>query len=140
MACGVAPILGSLDIIPYTLTPGTPVWVGIAAGAVFVLAGAALINGYAFGGGEDFEARATPGVYRVQQLLGFTICALFAAIAGWVAFGPGEREFTSSISLPFWQSKGRGSPNIGRAVFGAGAIMCAGIAMVALVAAFRKRR
>jgi len=140
MACGVAPVLGSLEIIPYKLTPGTPVWVGIAAGFVFVLAGAALINGYVFGGGEDFESRATRGVYRVQQLLGFTICALFVAIAGWIGFGPGEREFMSSISLPSWQSQGRGSPNIGRVVFGAGAIMCAGIGMVALVAAFRKRR
>ena len=37
-ACGVAPILGALQIIPYPLTPGTPTWVGIAAGAVFILA------------------------------------------------------------------------------------------------------
>ena len=45
MATGVAPILGALHIIPYPLTPGTPVWVGVAAGAVFIMGGAALING-----------------------------------------------------------------------------------------------
>jgi hypothetical protein len=31
VACGVAPILGVLEIIPYPLTRGTPVWVGVAA-------------------------------------------------------------------------------------------------------------
>lgn len=139
-ACGVAPILGALQIIPYPLTPGTPTWVGIAAGAVFILAGAAVINGYIFGGGEHFETRASPAARRMQNVLGFTMLVMFAAISGWIAFGEGERNFSSSISLPFWQSEGRGNDSVGRAVFGLGAIICAAMAVAVLFGSFRKRR
>jgi hypothetical protein len=139
-ACGVAPILGALQIIPYPLTPGTPTWVGIAAGAVFILAGAAIINGYVLGGGEHFETRATPAVRRVQNVLGFAILASFAAIAGWIGFGEGERNFSSSISLPFWESEGRGNDTVGRVAFGMGAIMCAAMAVAVVFRSFRKRR
>jgi hypothetical protein len=138
--CGVAPILGSLQIIPYPLTPGTPMWVGIAAGAIFILAGAAVINGYVFGGGEHFETRATPAVRRVQNIFGFTILATFAAIGGWIAVGEGERNFSSSISLPFWESEGRGNDSVGRVVFGFGAMICAAMAVAVLFGGFRKRR
>jgi hypothetical protein len=140
IACGVAPILGALDIIPYRLTPGTPVWVGVAAGAIFIVGGLALINGYALGGGKNFDQEAGPFVYIAQQLLGFSICALFAAVAGWIAFGPGERQFNQSISLPFWQSTQEGSPSVGRMVFGFGAVVCAALALYALVQAVRGRR
>ena len=139
-ACGAAAILGALDIIPYPLTKGTPVWVGLAAGALFILAGAAMVNGYVFGGGKDFDTKASPLVYTTQQLLGFSICALFAAIGGWIALGAGERNFSMSISLPFVEQGGRGGDGLGRAMFGLGALMCAAMAMYALVAAFRGRR
>ncbi len=140
VACGVAPILGALEIIPYPLTPGTPVWVGVAAGGVFILGAAAMINGYVFGGGKNFDAEAPPRVRAVQNMLGFTILASFAAIAGWVGFGPGERSFSSSISLPFWESQGRGNDVVGRAVFGFGAILCAAFAIGLLFGSFRRRK
>jgi hypothetical protein len=140
IACGVASILGALDTIPYRLTPGTPVWVGIAAGSAFVFGGLALINGYALGGGPDFDRAAGRLVYIAQQMLGFGICAAFAAIAGWIAFGPGERRFGQSIALPFWHSAQEGNASVGRVAFGFGAVMSAGIALVALVRAVRGRK
>jgi hypothetical protein len=49
---------------------------------------------------------------------------LFVAIGNWVAFGPGEREFTSSISLPFITFSKSGSGfNGGRIAFGIGALL-----------------
>jgi hypothetical protein len=139
MACGVAPILGALDIIPYPLTRGTPVWVGVAGGGIFLLGGAALINGYVFGGGKNFEKDAPPFVRATQHVLGFAILASFAAIGGWIGFGPGERNFSSSISLPFWEGEGRGGTSVGRAVFGFGAIVCAAVAVALAVNSFRRR-
>ena len=140
VACGAAIILGSLEIIPYHLTEGTPVWLGLAAGAVFILAGAAVVNGYVFGGGMDFVARASPLAYTTQQLLGFSICALFAAIAGWLALGAGQRSFTMQISLPFVERHGASVDWLGRAMFGVGALICAAMAIAGLAAAFRRRR
>jgi hypothetical protein len=139
-AGGVAPILGALEIIPYRLTKGTPVWVGIAAGVLFILFGASFINGYVFGGGKNFDAEAPPLVRAIQSVLGFAILAAFASIAGWIGFGPGEREFSSSVSLPFWSSEGRGNVSLGRAAFGLAAILCAAFAIAVAFAGFRKRK
>jgi len=140
IAGGVAPILGALEVIPYPLTKGTPAWVGVAAGGVFILTGAAFINGYLFGGGKNFDAEASPRVRAIQSVLGFAILAGFAAIGGWIGFGPGEREFSSSISLPFWNSEGRGNVSLGRAAFGLGAIVCAAMAIAVAFRGFRKRK
>lgn len=140
VACGVAPILGAIGIIPYPLTPGTPVWVGVAAGGIFIFAAAAMINGYVFGGGKNFDTEAPPRVRAVQNVLGFAILASFAAIGGWIGFGPGERAFSSSISLPFWHSEGRGNVNMGRAVFGLGAIICGAFALAVVYSGLRNRR
>jgi hypothetical protein len=131
IACGIGPILGALELIPYPLTPGTPVWVGVSAGMLFVLAGVAVINGY-----------GSTGVRHpfVQNVLGLSICVLFAAVFGWVALGPGERNFSSTVELPFWRSSGRGSEWIGRTMFGIGALMAVAIAVVAAIAAVRTRR
>jgi hypothetical protein len=153
MALGVAPILGALEIIPMPLTPGTPAWVGVCAGLVFILAGAAVINGYAFPP-ADLKVRTTTesrrsglaakadGHYRyhLQNILGLVICAIFAAISGWIAFGPGERQFSSSISLPFYTSEGRGGEWIGRAAFGISTLMCIVFVVVILVRSLRNTK
>jgi hypothetical protein len=132
-ACGVLPILGALEIIPLPLTPGTPVWVGVCAGVLFLLAGAAVINGYAIQGRDTAR-------HAIQNMLGVSICALFAAISGWIAFGPGERQFSTSWDLPFYSDEGRGSELIGRAAFGVGMLMVIAIAMVSLITGFRRRK
>jgi hypothetical protein len=62
LACGITPFLGSIGILPMRLTPGTPVWVGVSAGMLFVIAGAMLINGYR---------------HVIQNGLWFAVCAIF---------------------------------------------------------------
>ena len=135
IVCGVLPILGSIGIVPMRLTPGTPVWVGVCAGMLFVLAGVLMINGYVLGGGplnsstnvEPYSTAVEPYRHFIQDLLGFGVCALFAAIFGWIAFGPGERQFSMTVDLPFSHSKGRGNEWLGRVMFGLGAVMGAGL-------------
>ena len=126
MALGCAPILIGLGIVPGELTPGTPGWVGVAAGLMFVCAGAAVIVGYAVAGGVgpdgDLPAGTPLSVRMIQSLLGFCIVGLLESIAVWIAFGPGERHFSSTFTWPFGVTTAAASEREGRIVFGAGAV------------------
>jgi hypothetical protein len=127
IALGLFPILGALHFIALPLSVGVPVWVRVAAGLTFVLGGAAVIVGYAIAGVELDDADAEAGPYGIdvsfavrvtQYVLALVIYGLFAAIAGWVAFGTGPRNF--------WLARhGFGNDWMGRAAFGAGAVLVA---------------
>jgi hypothetical protein len=141
---GAFPILGALGFIDMRLTPGTPVWVGVAAGVLFVLGGLVVINSYALGPQaiSDSEGLAAAGPYRAfaQIFLTTMICVTLAAIAGWVAFGPGEREFSTSVDLPFYSNRGKSTGWGGRALFGIGAILVGIMAIAVVVAGFRRTK
>jgi hypothetical protein len=139
IVCGVMSILGSIGIIPMRLTPGTPAWVGVCAGLLFVVAGVMMINGDAWKSHASHPTNETRWPF-VQDVLGFAVCALFAAIFGWIAFGPGERQFSMTVDLPFTHSRGRGNEGLGRAIFGLGALAGAGMAIYAALRVFRQRR
>jgi hypothetical protein len=135
---GALPILGALDIVHLPLS-GVPVWVGVAAGLTFVLGGAAVIVGYAIAGVEiddpdaevgRYEIHVSFGVRLTQYILVVAIYGLFAAIAGWFAFG--------ARNLPWVTPHGGGSEWIGRAAFGFVAIACASAGIVAAVRNFKK--
>jgi hypothetical protein len=148
IAAGAAPILGALGVLPLRLTRGTPVWVGVCAGLLFVLGGLAVINGSAFGGlpsgSTEDPANAGHGDYTgrdwIQLILGIGICGMLAAIAGWVAFGPGDRQFSTSISLPFLTVRGIGGQWMGRAAFGLGAIAAAALGVAFAARAIRRTK
>jgi hypothetical protein len=135
MALGGLPILIVLGVIPGKLAPGTPGWVGVAAGLLFVFAGAALIVGYAVAGGVgpdgDLPAETPLAVRATQYLLGFCIVSLMESIAVWVAFGPGERHFSSTFAWAFGFTSAAASEREGRIVFGAAAVAI-GIFLVVL--------
>ncbi|MGA9456140.1 MAG: hypothetical protein WBV43_11780 [Pseudolabrys sp.] len=58
-----------------------------------------------------------------QYLIGLCIFACFDAISSWIAFGPGERQFSGTFMF------GDAATNaaIGRIAFGTGAVMDAGV-------------
>ena len=132
----------ALHIIP-TDTPGdTPRWIGAAAGLAFVLAGAAVIVGYAVAGGAapdgDLPAGTPFGVRLTQYLLGLSIVGLMTAIGAWVTFGPGRREF-SITGLPVLGP--RAGEIMGRVAFGLGTVLSAVFfVLLAVVSARRLRR
>lgn len=68
-----------------------PRWVAAAAGLAFVLAGLILL----------ISNHSAP---KLQGLLGAFVVTLLAAVANWVAFGPGERRFSGVFSVGFWHS------------------------------------
>jgi hypothetical protein len=89
-----------------------PRWVAAAAGAVFVLAGLAVVKGYVW----DRGVERPDDVW--SQLFGTLICSGFAGIAGWVAFGPGERRFRVSGPIPLQWLPPAVNDWLGRGAFG----------------------
>jgi hypothetical protein len=122
-ATGVALVLLAAGLVP-DASRAAPRWVVAAAGLMFALCGVAMIVGYAVAGAVGPDGDLPPGTSRrvrlIQYLLGLGIVGCMAAIATWIAFGPGPRAFT--VTLPFI-GRGPGDETVGRAVFGAGAVL-----------------
>jgi hypothetical protein len=126
IAAGVMPILIGLGVVhPDGNT--TPVWVAFAAGLLFVCAGLAIVVDYAIAGGVGPDGdlvAGTPFAIRVANfVLGLAIIGLMTAVFGWVAFGSGPRQFSTTIVLPFWYSHGESSELSGRIAFGLATIL-----------------
>lgn len=84
MVAGVLPIV--LGAKP---TAGTPYWIVYLACSVFILGGLCIVGlglGYAW----------------VSKIIGPLIFVIFAVIATWIGFAPGERHCSSSISFSFF--------------------------------------
>jgi hypothetical protein len=140
---GALIVLLAVGIIPGAeASLEAPRWVVAAAGLAFVLAGAAMIVGYAVAGGAGPDGDLPPGTPRwvrfTQTLLGLGIIGALAVIFTWIAFGPGPRAFT--ITLPF-AGRGPGDETLGRAMFGIGAVLIwAFFGVLAVVSVQRLRR
>jgi hypothetical protein len=120
--CGAIPVLAGLGFLSARPEPGVQPWVVVAAGTMFILAGLAVINGYVVAGGPqangDLAADAPMLAKVVQYLLGVGIVGLMFAVFAWVAFGPGERHFSSSMSMPGRSTHAHSSERSGRIIFG----------------------
>jgi hypothetical protein len=123
---GMVPVLAALGVIPTDdASWNAPRWVGGVAGGLFVVAGLYVL-------GKPKVDRLEPRLQK--QILGLfplLIVTGMAAISGWIAFGPGEREFESGASNALvgitWSG---GSELIGRIAFGFGAVALIVIALI----------
>jgi hypothetical protein len=101
---------------------GAPRGLLALVGVMFVLGGAATIVGFVVAGGATADGQFPPGTplaVRLTQLsLGLGITAIMAALAGWIAFGPGERRFGLTISLPVITISDAADEITGRIAFG----------------------
>lgn len=126
-AGGIPAILSGIGAIPLKPTPGTPGWVAVCAGVMFVLGGAAIVNGYAIGRGMgadgDLPANTPLSVRLAQYLIGLAIVGLMMIVSGWIAFGPGERHFSMTIAMPFVARRTAGDDLSGRIAFGVGTVL-----------------
>ncbi|MGQ0749343.1 MAG: hypothetical protein ACT4PS_02295 [Betaproteobacteria bacterium] len=107
-----------------------PRWVVGAAGATFVLAGAAAIKSKGTSGPHTDNS---PGYLLILALL----LTCFGAVASWVSFGPGERKFEGTLSvadgiLPFELSE-----MLGRILFSPAALLLDFMALAAWFFLFR---
>ncbi len=151
-AVGLGLVVSAMGVLVLLLAAGmipggdasleAPRWVVACAGLMFVLLGAALIVGYAVAGGAgpdgDLPAGTPRWVRATQALLGVGIVGSLTAVASWIAFGPGPRAFTVTLPLT---GRGPGDETVGRAVFGAGAVlMLIFLAVLVVVSVQRIRR
>ena len=96
----------------------SPLWIVVCAGLAFLLGGVAVIIQF-FGRANpqgELPADAPAWMKAAQPLIGIAIATSLAMVGTWIAFGPGERQFSSNVP-------GVGAM-VGRAAFGLGAIIC----------------
>lgn len=141
---GVAILFVALDWI--VMDPSkihAPRWVLGVCGGMFALTGMVtfyygLVNGLE-GGSRASPDRDDDGFYVGGWLLGLVICTGMAVVAGWIAFGPGERAFSGSGSVGPVTARGSGgSESLGRWVFGFGAVLTGAFAVYGLVYGLRR--
>jgi hypothetical protein len=118
-AIGLFVIVGGLAKHGLDPVDGEPAWLGILCGLIFVLGGGAVVIQTVINDGKTPEGElpaSTPGWLRAAyQLICVTIVVSMGALASWVAFGPGERQFSGNGGFL--------GPSVGRAAFGFGAAL-----------------
>jgi hypothetical protein len=128
IVAGLWPIAVGLGI-PKIENGPQAAWVAIAAGAIFVLGGLAVILDYGIAGGVgpdgDLVAGTPFAIRALNLVLGLAIVGLMAAVFGWVAFGPGPRQFSTTIALPFYTSHSHSGELTGRIAFGFSTVLLA---------------
>jgi len=149
MAIGTMPLLTLMGILPTRPpAPGdAPAWVGLAIGLAFFLAGIMVIV-RSFAGADDSSSElpsAAPRWLRVfYDLLVMPIPVLLALLFSWVAFGPGERHFSTSVGFGgIGIATPGGSDMLGRVVFGFAAVLAwlfVGFGMLTLARRWLPRR
>jgi hypothetical protein len=126
LAGGLVPVLASFDIGPldHSAINGPP-WLGFLAGSVFMAGGIAVILG----------ERLRNSV--LSSALFALIIGAFAAIANWIAFGPGPRECAIAFAGFLLESGSWGNEVACRAGFGIGAGVLDGFVLWMSAAALR---
>jgi hypothetical protein len=99
-----------------------PRWVVGACGGAFVLLGGWTAAMYARGYDESRPEEALPSPW-VQLAVLVPSLILLAAPFHWVAFGPGPRQFSGGLSIPFLSIRTGSSDTLGRIAFGIFAVM-----------------
>ena len=109
-SAGLFIVLMAMDVIPVdpeTLHP--PRWVLAAAGMVFMIGGIMAAVG-----------QRNP---LLNDVLAGVLIGCMAMIATWIAFGPGERQFSGGVSLGPVGIGGSSAPSLGRIAFGLSSIL-----------------
>jgi hypothetical protein len=119
-----------------------PRWVVGACGGAFLFFGGWTAAVYALGYDSSRPDETLPSP-RVQLIALIPGMLLFAAPFHWIAFGPGPRQFSTTLSIPFLMTRSGTSGLAGRIAFGLGAVVIDAIlvaAVIRLVRASRRKR
>jgi len=114
---GMVPVLAADGIIPTDdASWRAPRWVGGIAAGVFVVAGLFILTKPTVNHLEPRMQKQIAGLFPLLIVSGL------AAIAGWVAFGPGERQFSTNASNWFVGVSWGGGELVVGIAFGLGAV------------------
>ena len=103
--------------------------------AVVALAGLVFLAG----AGAPYAAHLGPNSIA-SRVIGAIVFAALTAIAHWIAFGPGTRHFSGSVSVAGLGATGLApGEGAGRAAFGFGALLLDGVIVVAMLRWWRSR-
>jgi hypothetical protein len=130
--------MGAFIIVMSGLDPDdnrfhAPRWVVAAAGACFVLASVAVIMT------RGNEASPVQHSLRYGFILALLLTC-FGAVASWVAFGPGDRNFEGELSIGGGVLPFNVGDMLGRILFSPGALLLDIMALAAWVFVFRRLR
>lgn len=123
-AAGFYFMVVGLGFAPSPGRANAPMWVVFLAGLVFFLGGTAAsmpaLAGSPAGSDGELPPAAPPWLQVGQYVMGVAIFSCLALIGSWIAFGPGARSF--SMSLSFFSTANAGEI-VGRTAFGIGAVI-----------------
>ena len=143
IVAGASGLFG-LDLHP---TDGVPKWIGICAGGVFVAGGFAVVLQSLPAAKPMPDGSLSPDAPRWVQgaslALALLIIGSFAAIFLWIAFGPGERQFSGGASfggvhVTETLTGGHANELFGRVAFGFGAVLACAMFFAFLVSGTRR--
>lgn len=127
IACGLIPALAAFDVGPLDSSDiAGPPWLGLVAGGIFIAGGIALMLGE--------RLRDSPLSYGLFALM----IGSFAAIANWVAFGPGPRACAVAFAGIFFEVGSLANDIACRAGFGIGAVLLDGFVLTMVAIALRQ--
>ncbi|MFH1343254.1 MAG: hypothetical protein ABIL01_18910 [Pseudomonadota bacterium] len=112
-----------------------PLWLALAVGIVFALAGlSALLQAAADANAQGELPEKSPRWMRAAQyLIAVLLLMGLATIGSWIAISPGERHISGTLPM-----SGAANAWIGRAVFGIGALITWAAALAFAVVGARK--
>ena len=145
-AAGGFIIAGASGLFGFDLHPakGVPVWIGIGAGGLFLAGGLAVILqslALARPAPDGGLSAASPRWLQFVSLaLALFIVGDFVAIFSWIAFGPGERHFSTSFGIGGIFVSNGGGETLGRVAFGIGAALGGAIFLAFLFDGVRRLR
>ncbi len=127
MAVGAVVALTGIAIVAVSIFGSAekfhaPRWVIAACGGAFLLLGGWTAAMYARGYDESRPEAALPSPW-VQLAVLVPSLILLAAPFHWVAFGPGPRQFSGGLSIPFLSIRTGSSDTLGRIWFGIFAVL-----------------
>lgn len=123
---------------------GVPSWVPVFAGLFFMAGGGAVIVNFGTEGRTGPDGQLLPntplGIRLANLALALAFVGLLCAIFAWIGFGPGERQFSTTIATPFSKDPMADDETLGRWAFGGFSVLLALVFMTGLIKGLRTIR